>query len=84
MTHLVLLRSLATPMGFTRHPLGFAPELMSSQILGFGLGCGCEYGGGGVVRTTTGSSRFLAVRYEFDVEGMVDRVSELSGLNYQL
>jgi Wiskott-Aldrich syndrome protein len=91
MTHLVPLRSPATPtglgLGFTQHPEGFNPDFVSSQkIPGFVFGSsGAGYGswgsaGGGVARTGTGSSGFqipFGYNSQFDVEGQVDRVSEL-------
>ena len=66
-------------MGFTQCLSGFGPDLMSSQIPGLGLGYGGE-GGGGVVRPAPGNTEFLLTGYDsqFDVEGLVDWVSDLS------
>jgi len=64
---IVALRSPVTPT-FTQHPSAFAPDFVSSQVP-LGMGSTPE----------RGSSGFLATGYDsqFDVEGQVDRVSEL-------
>ncbi|KIM73364.1 hypothetical protein PILCRDRAFT_15271 [Piloderma croceum F 1598] len=76
-------------LGYTQHPSGFAPDFVSSQIPGlgaspsvspYGYTGGNGYGYGGLVRTGTGSSGFqlpMGYNSQFDVEGQVDRVSEL-------
>lgn len=67
---IVPLRSPATPT-FTQNPSAFAPDFVSSQV---------PYGSNGMGSTLgRASSGFLGMGYnsQFDVEGQVDRVSEL-------